>query len=564
MNLGEYADITVTSIKVGEVSLGTNTSALDFTGLTDKSMHGETTVTVEGTKNGDEYVVNVPVLLVTKYLATATELKDVLHTATDTETKCIFGYYKLTADLSLNGAPDWGGFYNNGGVGSSWANANQGFRGTFDGAGHTLTGKVHVSGLFNSLGTGAVVKNVNFSVTEFTGAAHGLFGIGAYGTTFENIMITVSPTTEVMPTDRYLLSNACSNNTFKNLTVYAYDKDGNYANVATLFGNSFSSNTFENTVIYCASLGNIGGSVTTAEGFKLVQVKTLNMARQEYLASETAGTLTLSNDYEDITVTSIKVGEVSVGTSLTAVNFATYATDETKHGEIMVTIEGTKDGNEYVLNVPVLLVTKYLTTATELKDVLHTATDTETKCIFGYYKLTADLSLNGAPDWGGFYNNNAASFSWSNANQGFRGTFDGAGYNLTGKVHANGLFNSLGNGAVVKNVNFTVTEFTGAAHGLFGIAANGTTFENITITVRPTTTQTFTDRYLLSNACSNNTFKNVTVYAYDQEGELADVATLFGTGFGTNTFENVTIHCKSLGNIGSGTTTATGVTVVNE
>lgn len=93
----------------------------------------------------------------------------------------------------------------------------------------------------------------------------------------------------------------------------------------------------------------------------------------------------------------------------------------------------------------------------------------EAPCEFeGYYILGNDIDYNGVfvamTDSGYHYTNNKADGGWSNMAKGFKGIFDGKGYNIDGLEVADrlptsnesgGIFGYVGRGGIVRNVSFT-------------------------------------------------------------------------------------------------------------
>ena len=93
----------------------------------------------------------------------------------------------------------------------------------------------------------------------------------------------------------------------------------------------------------------------------------------------------------------------------------------------------------------------------------------EAPCEFeGYYILANDIDYNGVfvamTDSGYHYTNNKEDGGWSNMAKGFKGIFDGRGYNIDGLEVADrlptsnesgGIFGYVGRGGIVRNVSFT-------------------------------------------------------------------------------------------------------------
>lgn len=257
LNLGdEQTGLTVTSIVCDGENLGTDLSNLDLSAFkSDYAKHGEKTIVVKGVKGDSKIKINVPVTFVTKMVSTVEDLRIITRKATDTTLNAIFGYYKLANDINCNGEPDWGGFHNNAGF-NIGENTN-GFRGTLNGNGYTITGKCHSNGLFMVIGKDAVIKNITFVSVQWTAAASGgLFGYAAFGATFDNVNVIMKSIDGSKPKDGALLfSSSCSGNKFNKLTVKVYSDDGVTLaeNIPTVFGAWVYNNNYTDVKVYCRS-----------------------------------------------------------------------------------------------------------------------------------------------------------------------------------------------------------------------------------------------------------------------------------------------------------------------
>lgn len=257
LDLGsEQTGLTVTSIVCDGENLGTDLSNLDLTPFkTNYAKHGEKTVVVKGVKDSSKIKINVPVTFVTKMVSTVEDLRTITRKATDTTLNAIFGYYKLANDINCNGEPDWGGFHN--AAGFEIGENTNGFRGTLNGNGYTITGKCHSHGLFRVIGKDAVIKNITFVSVQWTGAATGgLFGYAAFGATFDNVNVIMKSIDGSTPKDGALLfSSSCSGNKFNKLTVKVYSDDGVTLaeNIPTVFGAWVYNNNYTDVKVYCRS-----------------------------------------------------------------------------------------------------------------------------------------------------------------------------------------------------------------------------------------------------------------------------------------------------------------------
>ena len=223
-----------------------------------------------------------------------------------------------------------------------------------------------------------------------------------------------------------------------------------------------------------------------------------------------------------------------------------------KHGEQTLTVTVEKDGQYTNYNKEVLIVTKEISDIDSLTAAL---TPTEgSGVVYGYYRLSKDLSSNGWYSVG--YAAKWSAVQRSNADLGFRGTFDGNGKTISSWFYGDGLFGVVGNGAVIKNLTINNKQYQGGNgnfNTLFGYSMMGATMDKVTINIlkggKADIATNAAGGLLTCLGGYGNTLKNVTINA---KGLAID--TLFGTGcwftypkdYAPNTFENCFITAKSL------------------
>ena len=223
-----------------------------------------------------------------------------------------------------------------------------------------------------------------------------------------------------------------------------------------------------------------------------------------------------------------------------------------KHGEQTLTVTVEKDGQYTNYNKEVLIVTKEISDIDSLTAAL---TPTEgSSVVYGYYRLSKDLSSNGWYSVG--YAEKWSAVQRSNADLGFRGTFDGNGKTISSWFYGDGLFGVVGNGAVIKNLTINNKQYQGGngnLNTLFGYSMMGATMDKVTINIlnggKADIATNAAGGLLTCLGGYGNTLKNVTINA---KGLAID--TLFGTGcwftypkdYAPNTFENCFITAKSL------------------
>lgn len=491
-------------------------------------IHGEqdVEVTVEGA------TVTVPVTIIDAVL-TAENLKENIQSQGTalSEGK----YFILTDDIDASGI-DWK-------ASMLWQEDN-GFKGTIDGRGYAIKNLnigEGVPGIFNCT-QDAVVKNIGFTIVNFVPQANqSVFGVVTRATLFENISITFDCLFTATTGGILSGNNAVSNN-YKDIQIIAED-----GKINTLSQSSFDSK-FENVTVESMKMNYVYGTSPSVEGvtFKEIKVVTLTNNQDILLTNETYA-ISLGSESTGLTVNSITCNGVDLGTNLSNLDMSAIKRDMTKHGITNVIVKGEKDGNKVTIIAPVTLVTKMISTQDELRSVVTTITDTTLNAIFGYYKLANDI------DYSDGFISHTMPYKWTNSSNGFRATLDGNEKTITGFAYAQGMFFVIGEGAVIKDVNFVSTRWVNTVPDrLFGSACYNATFENVNIVMRSEDDSKVPSAHLLfADACKNNTFKNVTLRVYSDDGStLADLNTVFGNDFTGNICEGVKIYCKSLFELG--------------
>ena len=518
------------------------------------SEHGEQEVSV--TVNGT--AINVPVTIIDAVLTTFEEFKtNTMFTSGETSPKNDSKYYVLGGDIDAAGQSV--SDYNNNGNATAYTEYGKGFAGTIDGRGFSVnnleykpsdTNQWRVQGLFGGL-VGATVKDITFNISTFGGdnGNFSLFGWNIKDSTFKNVTINIPET--------------CAANLQKGGFFAVQNNDGKFYDVTVnapgttilyLLGSGSKGQyaTTENVVVDAEEVKYIYDSVTSKQGVIAPRVVTLT-GNQDLLMTDETYSLNIGDEQTGLTVTSILCDGENLGTDLSNLDLTAFKTNYAKHGEKTVVVNGVKDNSKIKINVPVTFITKMIGTVEDLRDITQNPTDSTTKSGFGYYKLSENLDCTAAPDWAGFSNSNPNGFSWPNANNGFRGTLDGNGKTITGFAHNQGLFFVLGNGAVIKNVDFVSTRWSGSNDRLFGIASYGAKYENVTIIMKSSDNKGNipAGHLLFAESCKDNTFTNVTVKVYSDDGiTLGDVTTVFGKNFTGNKCSGVKIYCKSLVELG--------------
>lgn len=188
------------------------------------------------------------------------------------------------------------------------------------------------------------------------------------------------------------------------------------------------------------------------------------------------------NLFETFTVTKVVDFADALSTDLTAdANYLkTVDANGTARDKTLVIY-----GEEIAYKVSVKVVTKVITTASELASLqsyttVTTGTNSKNNTYYsygGYFVLGGNITATGteaaftAPSVGSISSGNEASNTY-----GFHGTFDGLGYTVSGfKYTTGGIFGDIGDNAVIKNVAFTnctAEVMTGTSNGSGVLSAN--------------------------------------------------------------------------------------------
>ena len=333
-------------------------------------------------------------------------------------------------------------------------------------------------------------------------------------------------------------------------TAYSF-ADGTFTINAGAFGVSEAGvKTFEITGKNADGY-TVKQTVTVTAEFRAEEVA-LDGEREIVLSNGTEFALDLG-DYTSATVLSVTLG----GENATYSNGKLTVTDEfkadvKKHGMQTLKVTVQKDGKYYNVIASVLVVTQEISDIDSLTAAL---TPTEgSSVVYGYYRLSKDLSSNGWYSVG--YAEKWSAVQRSNADLGFRGTFDGNGKTISSWFYGDGLFGVVGNGAVIKNLTINNKQYQGGNgnfNTLFGYSMMGATMDKVTINIlkggKADIATNAAGGLLTCLGGYGNTLKNVTINA---KGLAID--TLFGTGcwftypkdYAPNTFENCFITAKSL------------------
>ena len=254
VDLKEFGGATVYSISCNGYYFGNDVNSLNIDSefRANPLIHGSNTLTVLIGKDNKFYTLQIPVAVITEEIGDVVRFNELMKS--DSAEYAIYGYYKLTADI---GKPETA--FNNGND-TNWQNVDglYGFRGTLDGAGHSITGTVFSRGLFGLVGKGAVIKN--FTVNAY-GYANGrtVLARSIRDAVVENVKINI----ESGESDSYLTEGGIITALMSHSTIYRNVEINSDGKTDTLFGCSYwnydpkKANAFENVKITVKSIGGL-------------------------------------------------------------------------------------------------------------------------------------------------------------------------------------------------------------------------------------------------------------------------------------------------------------------
>lgn len=366
------------------VSYANGNVTLDFDFKNRLIKHGDQTLTVTVEKDGQYTNYNKKVLIVTKELQTYDDIKAAV-TLNGRNVK--YGYYRLTSSLGEAGWVNFGTVS----VGEKpnkvdiWKNDNgeSGFRGTFDGGNNTIANVFFSTGLFGTIGKGAVIKNITFTQKQYV-ATRMLLGYSMVGATLENVTINVkgAGTTTLPDVTKWQVGGLLTaiyahSNEFKNVTINSENTD-----VDTIFGNcgfydypaNYKSNVYENFTVNVKSLlglaciDSTNKTVTTAVG---VNGLTVNIPRKDETATDK---IIVGQEYRHSLADVAEITAIKLGNSdFTAYTFANgtltinadaFGPSDTGSKTLVVTAKNEKG---YVMNFNLNVTVEFVATPVALE-----------------------------------------------------------------------------------------------------------------------------------------------------------------------------------------------------
>ena len=394
----------------------------------------------------------------------------------------------------------------------------------------TSCGKV--CGLFGTL-YNATVKNLTVNQTWY-GHYWGVAAVAqtAYYTTFENIIVNIS-CDPITGTDYAPVLQEMAGCIWKNCTISSNNS------VGIIIGTAKKDNidsTYENVNITAVST-KFSKDIDSFDSIQQLQPETATMPERQDFVLDGEWELRDLGAYNGLEILSVVTEHGESLNGISPVAARNILTDKTKHGEQNFTVTVLKeDGNKAIITVPVTVITKEITTMSELQDATKVVSETESK--YGYYVLANDVAYN---ETGFVLVNAKGNFSSGGA---FRGVLDGRKHTIltNSSSTVSGLFGTL-SGATIKNVTIE-DAWKGMGWSVPIIARNAysTVFESVDITVKGGKVDDGTVDHtpFIGNTMQNCTWKKVNVVS------AVDIVNVFANQTG-NTFEEVTIKANVTG-----------------
>ena len=183
---GEFASVSIDGTAFSSAAYEAGTLTLDRATL--GSLYGEKTIvaTFEKRSGGTlEKVttVNIPVVLVTKYISEKEHLVNLKNYAVKVNDNLYAGYFVQTQDIDAEGSRIGMGYYD--------GNLRDYFTGTYDGRGHVISNAKQGTnnGMFAWVNADTTVKNIVFTGAVLNGCSGFVVTEGPAGTTIENIAV---------------------------------------------------------------------------------------------------------------------------------------------------------------------------------------------------------------------------------------------------------------------------------------------------------------------------------------------------------------------------------------
>lgn len=183
---GEFASANINGTAFSSAAYEAGTLTLDRATL--GSLYGEKTIVATFEKRSGDTLeklttVNIPVVLVTKYITEKEHLVNLKNYAVKLNDNTYGGYFVQTQDIDVSGSRIGIGYYD--------GNLRDYFTGTYDGRGHVIANAKQGTnnGMFAWVNAGTTVKNIVFTNAVLDGCSGFVVTEGGNDITIENIAV---------------------------------------------------------------------------------------------------------------------------------------------------------------------------------------------------------------------------------------------------------------------------------------------------------------------------------------------------------------------------------------
>ncbi len=290
LNLSSYfaSGASASNISFNGVALSGTLSAIDFSGVTDLSKHGDHELTVTVTVNGQAHDVKFSVRLITRSFGEneQADLAAVARGIRTSDKTSIYGFYRITADLNCRTNQGFTELWS-GGLPENY----YGFAGTIygekaDGSAPVLSVQSKNGGTFGYL-VGATFENLIFEDIYYRGssmAGAAVMGSIAHKCTFNNV------------TFRVKALNAGTDAAFADLSAINVAQENDGWGYGWLVSNETKNCTFTDVIIESAVTGvHVGrifggnnGANTTATENEFTNVALMGVTYDRFIGFETS------------------------------------------------------------------------------------------------------------------------------------------------------------------------------------------------------------------------------------------------------------------------------------
>ena len=533
ITLGEgFEDVTVTKIECDGIDVTTDVSSLSA------KVGTNVTLTVFAARGAKNIKLTVPAFVVTEKISTMKQLESAVRYYGTDKT----GYFVLANDISTY---ESGFAWEKSAYTVQW-NATNGFIGTLDGRGHTITvlssSNDFAGGLFGMMN--GTLKNVTIDAKNAVSYSKSIIARICSGVV-ENVTVNIfdggnSSYPYENKGDAALVESALYKGSWKNVTVNSDTK------VNFLFPITANNKaTFENCKLIAPDYNKINSDAETVSSWTFICNEATLTGTYDYVLNGEGKGITLGEGYENATIIKIECNGQDITDATTV--------PDNLLGEKTLKITVEKDSSTIKLTVPAFVVTEKISTMKQLESAVRYYGTDKT----GYFVLANDISTY---ESGFAWEKSAYTVQW-NATNGFIGTLDGRGHTITvlssSNDFAGGLFGMM-NGTL-KNVTIDAKNAVSYSKSIIARICSGVV-ENVTVNIFDGGNSSYpyensTVGALVESALYKGSWKNVTVNSDTKVNFLFPI-----TNNNKATFENCNLIAPAYNKINSDAETVSGWT----